>query len=181
MGVGPVFRNANIRHSDANGSIMYSTHEAELDFPALSPAARHIHILPDLQNHTLISIGKLCDAGCDVIFDATTVTVRYKNNIALTGTCTQATCLWQLRASTPMEYANTAVGSATPVFSPSLSTLESALTTLLTSPASPPKLSESTRLAHTPWSKGIWINLANTSARRNRSPLLQRRMSMKTN
>ena len=116
---------------------MYSTHEAELDFPALPPAARHVHIVPDLKNHTLISIGQLCDAGCDVIFDATTVTVRYQNHIALTGTRNQDTRLWQLRAPSPTEQANAAIGSATPaeivafshasLFSPSLTTLENAL------------------------------------------------------
>ena len=81
---------------NANGSIMYSTHEAELDFPDLPPAARHVHILPDLNNHTLISIGQLCDARCDVIFDATTVTVKFKNNVVMTGIRTPATRLWQM-------------------------------------------------------------------------------------
>ena len=122
---------------NANGSLMHSTHEAELDFPHLPPAARHVHILPDLQDHTLISIGQLCDAGCDVTFDATTVTVKYKNNVALTGIRTPATRLWQMRAPTLEEQANAAIGSATPeqivafshgaLFSPVLSTLETAL------------------------------------------------------
>ena len=122
---------------NANGSLMHSTHEAELDFPNLPPAARHVHILPDLKNHTLISIGQLCDAGCDVTFDATTVTVKYKNNVALTGIRTPATRLWQMRAPTQIEEANAAIGSATPeqiiafshatLFSPALTTLESAL------------------------------------------------------
>ena len=116
---------------------MHSTHEAELDFPDLPSAARHVHILPDLQHHTLISIGQLCDAGCDVTFDATTVTVVYNNNVVLTGIRTPATRLWQMRQVTPSEQANAAIGSATPeqivafshasLFSPVLSTLEIAL------------------------------------------------------
>ncbi len=95
-----------------NGSIMYSSHEAELDFPSLPHAARHVHIVPDLEHNTLISIGQLCDAGCDVTFDAATVTVRYKNNIALTGTRTPTTRLWHLRPPPPMEHAKNAIAPA---------------------------------------------------------------------
>lgn len=58
-----------------NGSIMKSTHTAELDLPTLPPLARQVHIVPNLANHSLISIGQLCDGGCNVSFDATTVTV----------------------------------------------------------------------------------------------------------
>jgi hypothetical protein len=73
-------------------------------------------------NNSLISIRQLCDAGCNVVFDATsTVTVRYSQQIVLTGQRTS----------------NAAVGSATPaqivafahaaLFSPALSTLISAI------------------------------------------------------
>ena len=128
---------------------MYATHEAELDIPDLPPAARHVHIVPDLESATLISIGQLCDAGCAVVFDATKVTVTYQNCTVLTGTRTQATRLWELDITPPeqanhadttntyVEFAGAAVGSATPaelvafthaaMFSPALSTLEKAL------------------------------------------------------
>jgi hypothetical protein len=52
---------------------MYSTHEAELDLPSLPLAARHVHIVPTLSTHSLLLIGQLCDAGCEVTFDATTI------------------------------------------------------------------------------------------------------------
>jgi hypothetical protein len=121
-----------------NGSIMYSTHEAELDLPLLPKAARQVHIVPELANHSLLSIGQLCDAGCDVSFNATNVTVCYDNQPILTGQRTPATQLWHLQPPTTIPaQANAAVGSATPaqivafahaaLFSPTLSTLLEAL------------------------------------------------------
>jgi hypothetical protein len=75
---------------------MYSTHEAELDIPSLPLAARQCHIVPALTNHSLLSIRQLCDAGCSVELDATTLTVQYHGNTVLTGTRTQQTRLWQV-------------------------------------------------------------------------------------
>ena len=131
-----------------NGSVMMSTHEAELDLPMLPPAARHIHIVPDLASSSLLSIGQLCDAGCYVAFNATTVTVSHNDTIVLTGHRTPATRLWHLTLPTPLPApapsptpapasAHAAIGSATPaelvafahaaLFSPALSTLKRAL------------------------------------------------------
>jgi hypothetical protein len=77
-----------------NGTIMYSTHTAELDIPHLPPAACQVHIVPDLASHTLLSIGQLCDAGCDVTFNANAVTVTYQNHLILQVTRTATTRLW---------------------------------------------------------------------------------------
>jgi len=123
----------------ANGGIMYSTHEAELDFPDLPLAARHVHIVPALAEHTLISIGQLCDAGCHVAFTSTTVTVSYQDRDILHGKRSPDTRLWQFDLiAKHKQTAMSAVGSATPaelvafahatLFSPALSTLETALT-----------------------------------------------------
>jgi hypothetical protein len=126
-----------------NGSIMYSTHVAKLDLPHLPATARQVHIVPDLASHTLVSIGQLCDAGCDVTFNATAVTVKYNNLLVLQGNRTATTRLWHFDVPTPTpppipnEHAMSAVGSATPaelvafahasLFSPSLSTLAIAI------------------------------------------------------
>ena len=137
-----------------NGEIMYSTHTAELFLPDLPLAARQVHIVPALESQSLISIGQFCDAGCTVAFTATTVTVSLDSSVILTGQRTALTRLWQLdvpspspspaaQASAPSPHqfpvaqANSAIGSATPaelvafahasLFSPSLSTLSSAL------------------------------------------------------
>ena len=42
------------------------------------------HVLPEL-SHSLISIGKLCDAGCTATFDAKKVVIHHKNQPVLTG------------------------------------------------------------------------------------------------
>jgi hypothetical protein len=152
-----------------NGSVMQSTHTAELDLPHLPFLARQVHIVPALAHHSLISIGQLCDAGCDVTFDATTVTVHFENKTVLTGTRTKATKLWHLQVPSPSNHqANGAVGSATPaqqvafahatLFSPALSTLESALLReyLTNFPGLIPQNHYgSTHPNHTPWSKDI--------------------------
>ena len=66
-----------IEITNPNGTVMYSTHEAELNLPQLPPAARHVRIVPSLSTHdSLLSMGQLCDAGCKITFTATTVHVR---------------------------------------------------------------------------------------------------------
>jgi hypothetical protein len=128
-----------------NGNIMYSTHVAELDLPLLPLAARQVHIVPDLTAHTLVSIGLLCDAGCDVTFNASDVTVQYNQVTVLQGKRTATTGLWHFAMPTPAPtsppvpcaHAMSAIGSATPaelvafahaaLFSPALSTLAIAL------------------------------------------------------
>ena len=120
---------------------MYSTHEAELDLPNLPLSARHVHIVPALQAGSLLSMGQLCDAGCVVTFDATTVRVHRNSELLLLGTRTPTTGLWHLNiaaADPPIHHQSfSTVASATPadlvafahaaLFSPALSTLKRAL------------------------------------------------------
>ena len=120
----------------ANNNAMKSTHTAELDLPTLPKAARTGHIIPDLGNMTLVTIGQMCDAGCTVQFDKSTVTIRYQGEDVLHGVRSPATNnLWYL---TPPKTALLAVNqSAKPadlvrfahaaLFSPSITTLEQAL------------------------------------------------------
>jgi hypothetical protein len=127
-----------------NGTIMISTHEADLDLPMLPPAARRIHIVPELASSSLISMGQLCDAGCSVAFTATKVNVSINDTVVLTGHRTPNTLLWHFPLPTPTpappvnHSALATIGSATPaelvafahaaLFSPAfLSTLHLAL------------------------------------------------------
>jgi hypothetical protein len=81
---------------------MYSTHEAELDFPILPISARHVHIVPALRTLSLLSMSQLCDAGCKIIFSATTVSVLHCNKRNLNGDQSPLIGLWHLRiVSTP--------------------------------------------------------------------------------
>ena len=54
---------------------MESTHTAQLCLPLLPPAACKVHVFPRLASGSLLSIGQLCDFGCEAVFTATTVRV----------------------------------------------------------------------------------------------------------
>ena len=51
-----------------DGDQLHSTHIGELDMPRLPKSARECHIIPDLASYSLISVVKLCEAGCEVSF-----------------------------------------------------------------------------------------------------------------
>ena len=71
---------------NSNGSVMYSTHLAELpNLPNLPSFAKTVHIVPDLDGNSLVAIGPLCDAGCIVTFTATDVNVTLNDKCILTG------------------------------------------------------------------------------------------------
>ena len=117
---------------------MYSTHEGELNIPGLPIEARRCHIVPALSGLSLISIGQLCSAGCQVLFDNNLVTVYLNGKTIITGPRSPVTKnLWHLNLQQPTQLANTAIGTTTPaelvafahasLFSPALSTLTKAL------------------------------------------------------
>jgi hypothetical protein len=80
----------------ANGAIMRATHEAELDIPALPKAARHIYIVPELADKTLLSVSQLCQANCQVIFHGKAVTVHHDGKVVLKGGMMDGSNLWQM-------------------------------------------------------------------------------------
>ena len=51
----------------ANGERVRSTHDGALDIPGLPPSARYAHVIPGIR-HSLLSIVRLCNAGCEVVF-----------------------------------------------------------------------------------------------------------------
>jgi hypothetical protein len=57
-----------------------------LDIPQSPQEARQAHLLPDLTHSSLVSIGKLCDAGCEATFDKNKVVVSKDKTTVLTGT-----------------------------------------------------------------------------------------------
>ena len=84
-----------------NGAIMYSTHTAEIDVPHLPRSARLCHIVPGLSTFSLISIGQLCDADCEVLFLTDTVSIGYKNTVIMQGARSRTSGLWHLDLSHP--------------------------------------------------------------------------------
>jgi hypothetical protein len=82
-----------------NGAVIASTHTATLEFPYLSTAARRAHILPGLVQNYLLSVGKICDRGCVVIFTADKVILKHGMAKILDGKRDPDSGLWPLVSS----------------------------------------------------------------------------------
>jgi hypothetical protein len=54
---------------------MESSHTAELNIPELNAAASIAHVFPGMANHSLLSVGKLCNEGYIVTFRNASVTI----------------------------------------------------------------------------------------------------------
>jgi hypothetical protein len=73
---------------------MHSSHTATLELhPLLPEAACKAHIFPHLQS-PLISIGQLCDSGCNAIFSATGVDITYQGTTIINGYHNPSNNLW---------------------------------------------------------------------------------------
>ena len=84
-----------------NGSRCKSTEECDLDWDMLPQRARKGHILPSLKTHALISVVKLCDAGCQVIFKHNCCLVIYNNKVVMYGVRCPRTHLWLVPLTVP--------------------------------------------------------------------------------
>jgi hypothetical protein len=58
-----------------NGATMESYHTTDLDIPKLNYAASKAHFFPGMGNHSLLSVGQLCDEGYTFNFKQDTFTV----------------------------------------------------------------------------------------------------------
>ena len=74
---------------------MVSTHTGDLDLPQLQQAARRCHILPAIK-HSLISVLKLCEAGCEVKFInwGVGIEISYRGRLVIEGSLNKRTGLW---------------------------------------------------------------------------------------
>jgi hypothetical protein len=80
-----------------NGATMESYHTAELDIPELNAAASKAHVFPGMANHSLLSVGQLCDEGCIVTFKNASVTVcNSQKSQILSGPRDLDTGLWRI-------------------------------------------------------------------------------------
>jgi hypothetical protein len=79
-----------------NGDTITSTHTATLNIPSLPQTARRAHILPGLAQHSLLSVGQMCDSGCSVTFTASNVTVTNGGATILMGKRDKQSNLWSV-------------------------------------------------------------------------------------
>jgi hypothetical protein len=80
-----------------NSATMESSHTAELDIPELNAAASKAHVFSVMANHSLLSVGQLCDEGYIVTFKQASVTIcdSEKSQI-LSGPRDLNTVLWRI-------------------------------------------------------------------------------------
>jgi len=112
---------------------------ADLDLPSLPPAARVAHLFPALKGQSLLSVGQLCDAGCNAHFTATAVTIDHQGTTVLTGQRDPTSRLWvvtttddtapnhALLVNQTTKPAELVAFAHAALFSPALSTLQTAL------------------------------------------------------
>jgi hypothetical protein len=58
-----------------NGTSIQLSHTFDLLLTDLPPHSRKAHVLPGLVHNSLISVGQLCDNGCNIKFNKETVSV----------------------------------------------------------------------------------------------------------
>jgi len=125
--------------SQANDSIITSSHTGELNYFPLPKTACTGHLFPEL-NKSLTSAKQFCDAGCNVLFTKPKAYVMHQGNILLVATLCPTTGLWLVPLSThtpplatcnavtsPTKLADMIAFSHAALFSPALSTLQQAL------------------------------------------------------
>ena len=86
-----------------DGDQVHSTHIGDLYMPQLPQNARECHIIPYLASYSLISVVKLCEAGCEVSFTKWVigVEVRYRGQLIIKGSKCTRPGLWIVPLSSP--------------------------------------------------------------------------------
>jgi hypothetical protein len=90
-----------------NGANIASTHTVTLNLPSLPHTARQAHIIPGLDQHSLLSVGQMFDSGCAVAFTSTKVPVKNGASTILTGQRDKDSGMWRvpLETSIPLQIA----------------------------------------------------------------------------
>ena len=86
-----------------NGDTVRLSHIAELDLPLLPRGGREGHIVPGLASHSLVSVVKLCNAGCQVEVKDISCEIRYRGKISVQCSRDVNTGLWTIPLTNGME------------------------------------------------------------------------------
>jgi hypothetical protein len=73
-----------------------NTHFHFLDLPSFPMQSRQAHILPGLDQHSLLYVGQMCDSDCAITFTAKKVAVKHGASTILTGTRDKDSGLWRV-------------------------------------------------------------------------------------
>eukprot|EP00804_Cyclotella_cryptica_P017241 CCRYP_013143-RA/>CCRYP_013143-RA protein AED:0.47 eAED:0.43 QI:0/0/0/1/0/0/2/0/359 len=76
-------------------STLRLSHTCQLDLP-LPLSAKQGYILPGMKNHSLISVTKMCDAGCQVVFAKGVCSIIHKGTLVMTGHKNKCNGLWYI-------------------------------------------------------------------------------------
>jgi hypothetical protein len=80
-----------------NGETMDSTHTASLGIPELSEASSVSHVFSDMANHSLLSLGQICNEGYCITFGVDGVTIYNSTSKSiLKGQWDLNTGLWRI-------------------------------------------------------------------------------------
>ena len=80
-----------------NGEIIHSTANAQLPLsPELSKCAKQALILPKLSSSNLVSVGQLCDDGCEIILNKYELTAIKNNKVIVKGYRNKHDGLWDI-------------------------------------------------------------------------------------
>lgn len=79
-----------------DGTTIESSHTANIALPQLPPMARVAHIVPSLASHSLVSVVKLCNAGCKVVMDDISCEVHYRGKPVIQCSKCMQTGLWMI-------------------------------------------------------------------------------------
>ena len=79
-----------------NGDIAQSSHIAEVDLPQLPSTGRAAHVIPRLESHSLVSVVKLCNAGCQVEVKDISREIWYGGKIIVRCSKDVRTGLWMM-------------------------------------------------------------------------------------
>ena len=86
-----------------NGNTVRSSHIAELDLPLLPRGGREAHIVNWLASHSLVSVVKLCNAGCQVDVKDISCEIRYRGKTIVQCSKDVNTGLWMMPLTNGME------------------------------------------------------------------------------
>ena len=79
-----------------DGTTIKSSHTANIALPQLPQMARLAHIVPGLASHSLVSVVKLCNAGCKVVMNDISCEVHYRGKPVIRCSKCIQTGLWMI-------------------------------------------------------------------------------------